>query len=499
VANEYPESLFTLLANEYDLEVKESVTRLCPPNLCDGEFVDDPAADTAVEVEEPAAPEGALGDLLAEVRDVYRTMASPTEEAKVEAFDEAAFVVGGSAPTPDPDDGEIDEAVEEARRFGEEGTGADELLPTFGLGSVDGIVASIEENQGPTLHYAHVQLPHAPYHYLPSRQVYYEPVDAIEREMGEHTVGSRGADPAPVALAHQRMLLQTGYVDALVGDLVDRLKETGLYEDTIVVMTSDHGAGFLPGETIRALGNTEPLDEAVYGDVLYVPLIIKGPGMDEGQVSDDNAMIVDVVPTIAELIGVEIPWEVNGISLVSDRRSSEEKRFHLVTMESSNGRLTNPIGPAVSFDGREHQRAALDHHVGTLLRGDNPDFAFYDVHDAGELLGRPVADLESGESSGWSARVDERERWDAVDFAAPIPAHLRASIAGAPGEGSATIAVSVNGEVVAVASTYVNETDSHRLEAMLAPSSLREGENTLELWEVTGGEGARALRSIALE
>jgi hypothetical protein len=505
LANEHPESIFTLLASQYDLEANESVTRLCPPNLCDGEFVDHPDAPTAVD--EPSdgddgSGDGALGALLGEAPDVFRSMVSPFAEGSIAAFDEAAFVVTEPDPEADPDPvgPDVDDAVEEATHFGEEGTGAEELNTSFGLTSVDRVIAAIEENEGPTLHYAHVQMPHAPYQYLPSRQIYQEPADEARREIDEHTVGSRPAQQAAVDLAHQRMLLQVGYADALVGDVVERLRETGLYDDTVVVMTSDHGAGFVRGQTIRALGNTTPLDESLYGDVLYVPLIIKGPGLEPGTVSDANVSIIDIVPTVAEMIGVDIPWEVDGISLVSGERTTDEKRFHLVTMTASDGRVTNPIGPVVTFDGGRFQNDALGHHVGTLLRGDNPEFAFYDVDDAGELVGRDVAELAAGSSepSDASATVRDLDSWRSVDLAARVPAHLRASIVGLDGEAPVTIAVSLNGRIAAVGPTWTTSSEPHHFEAMLAPSLLRAGENVVELWVVEGVEGSRTLRPVAV-
>lgn len=507
LANEYPESLFTLLANEYDLEVQESVTRLCPPNLCGGELVDHPDAPTSDaasgESDAPTEDAGsALGTLLTEARGVYRTMASPFDEGVITSFDEAAsMVAGASAADEGPPEADVDAAVDEARRYGEQGTGAEDPNPTFGLGSLGDLNASIEAGEGPTLHFTHLQVPHAPYRYLPTEQAYEVPQDLLRVEMDVHTVGSQPDEQTAVDLDHQRLLLQVGYVDALVGQVVERLRETGLYDDSIIVLTSDHGSGFVPGETIRALGNTEPLDESVYGDILYVPLIVKGPGMTPGTVDDRNAMSIDIVPTLADMIGVELPWPVDGRSLLAEPRDSAQKQFHLVTMQSANGHLTNPIGPAVLFDGSVFQRAALDHHVGTLLRGDNPEYAFYDIDDAGEIIGLETGELtaDDGGPTGWSATVEALDHFDDVDLAAPLPLHVRGSLRGDLSDGPVTVAISLNGRIAGVTSTYLFDGDPHHFELILEPSAVRAGANTVELLAVEGDEGARELGAIELE
>ncbi len=63
-AADHPENLFTLLANEYDLEVTESATALCPDALCDGPFVDDPEAAEAAGTEDLTSGGSALGELV---------------------------------------------------------------------------------------------------------------------------------------------------------------------------------------------------------------------------------------------------------------------------------------------------------------------------------------------------------------------------------------------------------------------------------------------------
>jgi arylsulfatase A-like enzyme len=51
-------------------------------------------------------------------------------------------------------------------------------------------------------------------------------------------------------------------------------------------------------------------------DVLPVPLFIKEPNQRKGKISDVNAQAIDVLPTIADLLDVPLPWKVDGVSLI---------------------------------------------------------------------------------------------------------------------------------------------------------------------------------------
>ena len=114
----------------------------------------------------------------------------------------------------------------------------------------------------PGLYFEHSVLPHSPWAFLPSGRQYGDdvPVEGIEE------TGLRWrAENLLVAQALQRHLLQVGYVDRLIGHLIDRLKRVGLYDKSIVIVTADHGANFEPKEYMREI------DRASLPDVAGVP------------------------------------------------------------------------------------------------------------------------------------------------------------------------------------------------------------------------------------
>jgi len=102
------------------------------------------------------------------------------------------------------------------------------------------------------------------------------------------------------------------YIDSQIGKLIERLKELDLYENTLLIITSDHGEVF--GER-----NIIEHSFALYQDEIHVPLIIHYPNNKEGHIIDDVVSLVDIMPTILELLGDETPEELQGNSLLNMR------------------------------------------------------------------------------------------------------------------------------------------------------------------------------------
>lgn len=99
-------------------------------------------------------------------------------------------------------------------------------------------------------------------------------------------------------------------VDHQIGRLIARLREVGQYDDTLIVFTSDHGT---------QLGDHWLLGAESYFDASYhVPLIIRVPGVEKelrGRVVDAFTEGIDLMPTILDLVGAEIPVPCDGASL----------------------------------------------------------------------------------------------------------------------------------------------------------------------------------------
>lgn len=97
------------------------------------------------------------------------------------------------------------------------------------------------------------------------------------------------------------------YADRFFGMVVEKLKQQGIYEDTAIILSSDHG------EDLGELGSYCEHGEADE-IVTHIPLIIKWPGCDRGKVSRGFHYNVDLLPTIMELLGDRVkPFTCNRV------------------------------------------------------------------------------------------------------------------------------------------------------------------------------------------
>ncbi|HEY5659000.1 MAG TPA: sulfatase [Myxococcota bacterium] len=115
-------------------------------------------------------------------------------------------------------------------------------------------------------------------------------------------------------------------LDAQLGRLLAWLEERGLYDDTLIVITSDHGEYF--GEH----GLVEHSKD-VYRQALAVPLIVKRPGQNRGEIVDTPASLVDVPRMILAGISEELlerhgerfPYELGNHPLIAENYFSRPK------------------------------------------------------------------------------------------------------------------------------------------------------------------------------
>jgi len=152
-----------------------------------------------------------------------------------------------------------------------------------------------------------------------------EPVDSKGVGMAESPVLAlnqqtlEGIRPEAVRQATRYTYAMVHQIDLAVGMIVAALKETGLWEDTVIAFTSDHG---------DYLGDHGHLRKG-YGasnSLLHVPLIIRAPGADLPARVDTPVSNCDVLPTLASLAGVAPPPVQHGADLTAVLREGREHR-----------------------------------------------------------------------------------------------------------------------------------------------------------------------------
>jgi arylsulfatase A-like enzyme/tetratricopeptide (TPR) repeat protein len=129
-------------------------------------------------------------------------------------------------------------------------------------------------------------------------------------------------EPFRTDYAHDLYDGEIAYVDSQIGALLHNLEELGVRDRTLVIYTSDHGEGLGEhGEQTHSL--------LVYDATLHVPMIVHAPkALPQGKVIQRQSCLVDVVPTVLELLGQAVPGDLDGVNLL--RPPAEENRSVLI-------------------------------------------------------------------------------------------------------------------------------------------------------------------------
>jgi len=107
--------------------------------------------------------------------------------------------------------------------------------------------------------------------------------------------------PQPTSECHVAYEGEIAYMDHYIGELFDFLREHGLYDDMLIIFTSDHGEVFIDDQR-GMIGHGYLL----YDELIRVPLIIKFPrGMYGGRVIDAQVRLVDIVPTVLDALQID--------------------------------------------------------------------------------------------------------------------------------------------------------------------------------------------------
>ncbi len=457
VAGHYPDNLFTWLAGAgYRLRVLETQTRICPRELCAQSLIrrdfverfDALTTDLAVIYLHLLLPADFAGRLPA-IDATWHGFAQRTIGTRLKQL-------LGAAPETS------------ARKRRRDAPG---LFATF--------LESIVGDDRPELHFIHLMLPHVPFKYLPSGKEY-GPVGAPVHPHGV-VKDTWGADEWEVAQGYQRHLLQVGYVDSLIGKLLAKLKQQDLYNPALIILVADHGASFRP------LASRRGASAGNFADILNIPLLVKLPGQQRGVLSERNVETIDILPTIADALDLDLPWPADGRSAIGSGQPGRGRKSTLGAFRED------------AFERRlwdiEALRAGRRQSVTRKLRmfgsGTKPG-GLLRIGRRADLVGRRLSEIGVfGPAAAEPATDVELEQawfYDQVDPNSPfIPAHVtgRARFA-RPRNVPVELAVAVNGTVEAVTRTFGHAGDRARFTAMVREDAFRAGRNLVEIFEISG-------------
>ncbi len=130
-------------------------------------------------------------------------------------------------------------------------------------------------------------------------------------------VAPAGEQPSRDARDYEaRYAAEVRSVDAAVGELLADMASRGWLDDTITILTSDHGEALSDDH-----GYWFSHGHGLTRDQLHVPLLVRCTRCQPGTRVDRPVSTVDVVPTVLELLGLEVPEGLDGHSLLEDRPS----------------------------------------------------------------------------------------------------------------------------------------------------------------------------------
>jgi hypothetical protein len=248
-----------------------------------------------------------------------------------------------------------------------------------------------------------------------------------------------------------------------------RLRETDLYDKSLIVVVADHGMDFRAGTTRRRVDRTNARN------MLSVPVFIKAPGQRDGAVDDRVFETIDILPTIAEVLGIELPWAMDGLSALGPPVA----------------RQINAWGPArLTLDLAElrQTRETLDRRL--TLFGSGGWSLLYRQGPFGHLVGQELSAFKVGPSRSLQLQVSI----PVPDFTLPaeasvVPALIEGIALGA-GNRTFDLAVAINGRVAGIASLPELQAQRRRRHwrVMVDERLFRPGENSVSFYRVTGGD-----------
>ncbi len=159
------------------------------------------------------------------------------------------------------------------------------------------------------------------------------PVDFAER-FGIQYPDERDARRMPQSLEWRERMYdpELAFMDMQIGRLRDWLERNGQDENTVIVITADHGQGLADGFERHGWMKHRLL----YDWSVRVPMIVRIPGEEPGRVVDTQVRTIDVVPTILEALGVPLRTAVEGESMLPLVRGGSEASPRLAYADALN-------------------------------------------------------------------------------------------------------------------------------------------------------------------
>lgn len=183
--------------------------------------------------------------------------------------------------------------------------------------------------------------------FLPEDVSYDDAMD-VPQDAWEYIAGKTDLSDRDFEVLRALYRAEIAYLDHRLRELVDLLKELGEWDDTIFVVTSDHGEN---------IGDHGLMDHqyCLYDTLLHVPLIIHGGSFTGGGTVDDLVQLTDLVPTLLDAVGIDAPEfraQAQGHSFHPDADTEPRERI-----------IAEYVAPQPSMEALEKRVGNLPEHV----------------------------------------------------------------------------------------------------------------------------------------
>ncbi len=440
---DHPNNLFTLLGDTYEMHVIEWVAELCPEETCPDYAGRAPARfvnllrDVGVVYGHLTFP-GALRESLPSIDNAWKGFLGQTDTPVG-----ATVAIDG---LPVPDGGVREDWVDYVQR----------------------LINGIDQGAPPTLSYGHLRAPHVPWVINPSGTHYERPEEYTEVE-GVEGDGRWVKEAAPPLLGFQRHLYQVGFLDTMLGRVLDHLDATGTWDDTMVIVVADHGASFVPGEHRRW-----PYEDN-RDDLYRVPLFIKYPAQVGGETVDLPVFGVDIVPTVVDALDIDTGWRFDGKSLLELDETREHQPIHWCCNDQGASTDLEVLFEQVE---RNHEWIPDQSSWTGVAR----------IGPYGDLVGNPLTDLEieSSEALRWS--FDLGAGLDEVDMSEGVLQTVVTGRVASDDPISGELLIVVNDVVAGVAHLSRDSVSGGSFTGLIAEEFVVDGANDVDVLVASEGD-----------
>ncbi|MFA6958677.1 MAG: sulfatase-like hydrolase/transferase [Thermoanaerobaculia bacterium] len=453
---DHPVNLFTLFGGDYRIRADEPVTRLCPLRI------NELGADSE---ESPAKRTTALW-LDVSVVWLHLTM-PPGWRQRLPSISTSwgGFVTGsheaanahGPRAQPKSSAEFYALAVEELSQ----GDRAERFRK---------FLRGIDPDDERVLYFEHVMLPHTPWEHFPSGRLYRVDGGRIEGLSGD----AWGADADPVRLSAVRYLMQVEFLDRLVGEFIQALESAGIYDRSLIVLVADHGVSFRAGDSRRGYSRSN------VADIVPVPLIIKSPGQPAGAVVDAPVTVLDIVPTIVDILGVKAAASFDG----SSTRATPARTSRSIRLSTANAGALE-----IDLDDVDARKRESAREFERLIGPASDPFRYSRSAPRADLLGKPLASctLRDGTLVASLLEPDLYRDYDPEAERAPA---LVTGVVRTDATERFTLALAVNGTIAATTETYPGGGGVQLFVALLPDTALRTGSNDIAILRVVAADGS---------